>query len=93
MARVTYDADEEIIVDAFVPSVPGHVAGARACREPCSLRRPVIHRRRVDASGNLYTANDGGTQVYVFAAAATGDVKPVTVVGGSHSQLGPTEGL
>jgi len=51
----------------------------------------------LDKKGNVYTANDSGTQesfkVYVFAAGSNGNAKPKRIVGGSKTNLGPTEGI
>ncbi len=47
----------------------------------------------LDAAGNVYVANDSGTEVAVFAAGKHGNVMPSWTIGGSRSQLGPTEGL
>ncbi|HYL28122.1 MAG TPA: NHL repeat-containing protein [Candidatus Nitrosotalea sp.] len=47
----------------------------------------------IDKADNIYAADDGGTQVAVFASSAHGNVAPARVIGGSNSNLGPTEGL
>jgi hypothetical protein len=47
----------------------------------------------IDSSHYIYAADDGGTQVDVFAPNAHGNVAPARVIGGSKSNLGPTEGL
>jgi hypothetical protein len=47
----------------------------------------------IDKGDNIYAADDGGTQVAVFASNAHGNVAPTRVIGGPSSNLGPTEGL
>ena len=47
----------------------------------------------MDGKGNLYTADDGASQVEVFAKGADGNVSPTRVLAGSKTQLGSIEGL
>ena len=47
----------------------------------------------IDKAHYIYTADDGGSHVAVFAPTAHGNVAPARIVGGSKSNLGPTEGI
>ncbi len=79
-------------VVAFLKSASGDVAPARKIAGPrTTLTDPDA--LALDASGNIYAANDGGTRVAVFANDANGNRKPLRMIGGSKSHLGPTEGL
>lgn len=46
----------------------------------------------LDASGNIYVENDGGQVILIFPHGANGNVAP-TVLGGSNSGIGPSEGV
>ena len=47
----------------------------------------------VDASGNIYVANDGANSVTVYAAGSTGDVAPVQDISGSMTGLWDPQGI
>lgn len=76
---------------AFNLKAKGNVAPARTIASYPNLSDPDA--LAIDGNGDLYAANDGGNQVFVFAKDDNGDVKPMRTIGGSKSQLGPTEGI
>jgi sugar lactone lactonase YvrE len=47
----------------------------------------------LDAAGDVYVADDGSSEVKIFAAGKHGNVAPSWTIGGSRTKLGPTEGL